>query len=137
MNPLAIGGIIETVGKVIDDLHTSDRERLELALEAQKIDAQLAIQQSVVNAEEAKHSSIFVAGWRPAVGWVGALGLAYQFILYPFLIWAWALMQASDIVPKDLSAPPLLDVEALMVLLSGILGLGIVRGVEKIKGVAR
>lgn len=137
MNPLAIGGIIETVGKIADDLITTDKERLELALEAQKIDAQLAIQQSVVNAEEAKHSSIFVAGWRPAVGWVGALGLAYQFILYPFLIWAWALMQASDIVPKDLSAPPLLDVEALMVLLSGILGLGIVRGVEKIKGVAR
>ena len=50
------------------------------------------------------------------------VALAYQFIAYPLMLWAWAWLQAQGWVPKSMQPPPLLDVEALMVLLTGILG---------------
>lgn len=144
MNPLLVGGLVETVGRVADSLFTSDKERLDaeieakkLGIEAQKIDAGLASGQIEVNKVEAEHQNTFVAGWRPAVGWVSVAGLAYNFLVHPFLLWAWALLQARGWVPSDLTAPPPVDVEALLVLLGGILGLGVYRTAEKVKGVAR
>jgi hypothetical protein len=140
----AIGSIAETIAGIIDSVHTSDEERLQAALEAQKlgieeakISAGLLQGQMAVNVEEAKHSSVFVAGWRPAVGWVGVLGLLYQFVLYPLMIWGWAMFQAWGWVPGDMRPPPLLDVDALIVLLGAILGIGAARTVEKVKGVAQ
>ena len=143
MNPL-VAPIVETVGRIADDLFTSDEERLKaqiesdkLGLEAARIDADLIKGQQDINREEAKHSSRFVAGWRPALGWVGVAGMAYQFVLYPFMVWGWALGQAQGWIPDNLKPPPLLDIEALMVLLTGILGLATNRTFEKVKGVAR
>lgn len=139
-----IGSIVEGIGKVADDLFTSDEERLradldamKIGLDAARIDADLIKGQQEINREEAKHSSIFVAGWRPAIGWVGVVALAYQFILYPLLTWAWAWMQAQGWVPDGVKPPPLLDVEALMVLLTGILGIAGARTFEKVRGIGR
>ena len=144
MNPLLVGGLVEAVGKIADDLFTSDKERLDaqiemqrLGIEMQKIDAGLAQGQIDVNRAEAGHSSTFVAGWRPAVGWTCVAGLAYNFLAHPFLLWVWALLQAQGWVPTTLTAPPPVDVEALLVLLGGILGLGVYRTAEKVKGVNR
>lgn len=143
MNPLLVGGLVQAVGSVLDDLVTTDKERLDaqielqkLGIEAQKVDAGLAQGQLDVNRAEAAHGSVFVSGWRPAVGWTCVAGLAYNFLARPFLLWAWALFQASGWVPADLSAPPPVDVEALLVLLGGILGLGVYRTAEKVKGVS-
>ncbi len=135
MNP--IGAIAAAVGGVIDDLHTSDKERLDAEVELRKIDAGLLQGQMDVNKVEAASSSLFVAGWRPAIGWIGAVALAYQFLLYPLLVWAWALLQARGLVPGNLQPPPMLDIEALWVVLSGMLGIAGLRSVEKVKGVAR
>lgn len=139
-----IATIVGSVANLIGDVHTSDKERLDaqiemqkLGIEAQKIDAGLVQGQLEINKVEAKHQSVFVAGWRPAVGWVSVAGLAYNFLAHPFLLWAWALLQARGWVPTDLGAPPPVDVEALLVLLGGILGLGVYRTAEKVKGVAR
>ena len=77
-----------------------------------------------------------MSGWRPAVGWVGVLGLGYQFLGYPFMQWAWAFGQGIDLIPQGLSAPPDLEVEQLMTLLAGLLGFGGMRTFEKHKGVA-
>jgi hypothetical protein len=85
---------------------------------------------------KAASSNLFVSGWRPAVGWVGVLGLGYQFLGYPFMQWAWAFCQGVDLIPQGLSAPPDLDVEQLMTLLAGLLGFGGMRSFEKHKGVA-
>ena len=143
MSPL-IGGVVEAVGRVADDLFTSDEERLKaqiesdrIGLEAAKVDADLIKGQQEINKVEAAHASIFVAGWRPAIGWVGVVALAYQFILYPLLTWAWAYLQAQGWIPTTVTAPPLLDVEALMVLLTGILGIAGARTFEKVRGVDR
>lgn len=75
-----------------------------------------------INKQEAAHPSVFVAGWRPAVGWVGVLGLFWTFLLSPFL----------DIFVDQM---PVIDTDNLMTLVLGMLGLGGMRSFEKIKGV--
>lgn len=145
MTPLlALGGIVQAVGQVADNLTTSDKERLDaeielrkLGLEERKVEAGLVQGQLEINREEAKSSSLFVAGWRPAIGWIGAAAMAYQFLAYPLLIWVWALLQARGVVPADLQSPPMLDSDALWVVLSGMLGIAGLRTAEKVKGVAR
>jgi hypothetical protein len=146
------GGIVESIGKVADDLITSDEERLEkenerlktdlnykvemkkLDIEDKRLDNQLMVGQMEINKEEAKHPSIFVAGWRPAIGWIGAIALGYQFVLYPFLIWLWTFLQAIGTIPVEASYPPVLDVGALWTIVSGMLGIGVMRSVDKAKG---
>ena len=135
MNP--IGAIVAAAGGVIDNLHTSDKERLDAEIQSRHIEAELRTGQAEVNKAEAGHSNLFVAGWRPAIGWVGATAMAYQFLLYPLLVWIWHLLQAAGWVPEDLKPPPMLDTEALWVILSGMLGIAGMRSVEKVKGVAR
>ena len=140
MNPL-VAPIVETVGRIADDLFTSDEERMKaqleadkIGLEAAKVDADLIKGQQEINKVEAAHASIFVAGWRPAIGWVGVVALAYQYIAYPLLTWAWAYLQAAKYI-GDYKPPPLLEAEALWVLLTGILGIAGARTFEKVKGV--
>ena len=137
MNPLAIGAIIDSVGKVASDLITTDKERLELELEARRISQATDLAQVEVNKAEAQNQNLFVSGWRPAIGWVGAAAMAYQFLLYPLLVWAWVWLQAEQVVPKEVSPPPMLDTEALWVILSGMLGIAGMRSFEKARGVAR
>ena len=143
MDLLGIGSIIEGVGKVAGDLITTDKERLQMALEDRKLNLEQAridqatdLAQVDVNKIEAENPNLFVSGWRPAVGWVGVLGLAYQFLGYPLMQWVWAFGQGVDLIPKGLAPPPDLQTDQLMVLLSGLLGFGGMRSFEKSKGVA-
>lgn len=137
MNFLGIGTVIESVGKVAGDLITTDKERMQLELEGRKLDQAIDLAQIGVNNTEAQHASVFVAGWRPAIGWVGAAAMAYQFLLYPLLTWLWALAQANGHLPAGMQPPPMLDADALWVILSGILGIAGMRSFEKSRGVAR
>lgn len=136
MNLFGIGTVIDSVGKIAGDLITTDKERLELELRAKELDQALDIAQIDVNKAEATHSSIFVAGWRPAIGWIGAAAMAYQFLLYPMLLWGWTWMQGLGWIPTGLQPPPVLDADQLWVILSGILGIAGMRSFEKTKGVA-
>ena len=129
------GDIVKNVGEAADSLFTSDEERLKAGLDELKVYAGLDKGQMEVNAVEAKHSSIFVAGWRPAIGWIGAAAMVYQFILYPMLIWIWALLQAKGIVAADLTPPPMLDSGALFSIITGMLGIGAMRSHDKKHGV--
>lgn len=91
--------------------------------------AQLAavdLKQMEVNAEEAKSASLFVAGWRPAIGWCCAAALAYQYLLVPLGTWIAAWNGIS------MPPPPSLDA-GLWELMLGMLGLGALRTVEKIR----
>ncbi|GAB1258559.1 3TM-type holin [Aurantivibrio plasticivorans] len=146
LNLLGIGDIVKGVGGLADDLFTSDEERLKIALQEQEINASLAKSQMAVNQEEARHGSIFVAGWRPFIGWVGGIALAYQFVLYPLLVWIWALGQSRGWIPchiADVEAassaactflpPPVLDAGPLFALITGMLGIGGMRSFDKLK----
>lgn len=136
MNLFGIGTVIDSVGKIASDLITTDKERLELELRAKELDQAIDLAQIQVNQTEAQHNSIFVAGWRPAIGWIGAAAMAYQFLLYPLMLWGWTWMQGANWIPKELPPPKPLDADQLWVILSGILGIAGMRSFEKTKGVA-
>jgi hypothetical protein len=99
--------------------------------------AAIAVQQAQidVNEVEAASSSLFVAGWRPAIGWVCGFSLAWQFILAPLLTWAIALYSAET--GHQIPPLPVLDGDQLYPILMGMLGLGGMRTFEKLKGVDR
>lgn len=131
MNPLAIVEIgARLLDKIIPDKDARDRAQAELIRAAQDQDFQKAMGQLEVNKMEAQHSSLFVAGWRPAMGWICVVGLCYNFLLYPMLTWLVVVTSA------ELTPPPLLS-ENLMELVLGMLGLGALRSFEKWKGVSR
>jgi hypothetical protein len=87
--------------------------------------------QLAINQKEAEHGSIFVAGWRPFIGWVCGFGVAWQFVLSPIGTWI-VVISGVDIPPI-----PVLDTGPLMTLMLGMLGLGGLRTYEKRLGVAR
>lgn len=131
MSPLAlieIGGRL--LDKIIPDKDAREKAQAELLRAAQDQDFQKAIAQIEVNKMEAQHTSLFVAGWRPAIGWICVIGLGYNFLLYPMMTWLVAVLGA------EFTPPPLLS-ENLMELVMGMLGLGALRSFEKWKGVAR
>ncbi|MGA1554110.1 MAG: 3TM-type holin, partial [Burkholderiaceae bacterium] len=87
-------------------------------------------QQNAVNVEEAKSTNLFVAGWRPAIGWVCAIALFYTYILTPFATWGFAI--------AEVEVPPMPKLDNnLWELMFGMLGMGGLRTLEKMKGVAR
>ena len=93
-------------------------------IKGKEIDPQQLIElQAEINKMEAQHRTIFVAGWRPFIGWVCGVALAYNFVLRDMLVW---YMGAE-------TAPPALQMEHLMTVLIGMLGLGGMRTFEKFK----
>lgn len=133
---LVIPAITQVLDKIIPDPQAAADAKLKALELAQKgdlaaLDAELrlALGQIEVNRAEAT-TDMFRGGWRPAVGWVCVVGLGYQFILQPVLPWLVALFGAQ--------VPPLpaIDNESLMVLLTGMLGLGGLRTFERVKGKA-
>jgi hypothetical protein len=140
MNLFGIGKVVDNVGKIADDLITTDEERLKISLQEREIDASLVKGQLAINEAEAKHSSVFVAGWRPFIGWIGGLALAYQFLLYPLLVWVVAFMEASGAFPCEpnalkcgFTAPPVFEAEILFTIITGMLGIGGMRSYDKMK----
>ena len=114
--------------KIIPDKDARAKAQEELLKTANDQEFQLALAQIEVNKEEAKSESLFKSGWRPAIGWTCTLGLIYNFVLYPFLLWLVAVT-GSSIVP-----PPLVS-DILMELVFALLGLGGLRTYEKVKGI--
>jgi hypothetical protein len=110
--------------KVIPDADTKQRIAHEIATQVHTI-AQAQIE---VNKTEAKHKDLFVAGWRPAVGWVTCLGMAGNFLVIPMANFTLALSGSAITVP-------LIDLSTMMPVLMGMLGLGGLRTYEKTKGV--
>ena len=82
------------------------------------------------NKAEAGHQSVFVAGWRPFIGWVCGFALAFQYLVRPFWMWAAALWWPASPVPPTLDG-------MLWELIMGMLGIGGLRTLEKVKGVNR
>ncbi|WP_445356849.1 3TM-type holin [Microbulbifer sp. ANSA002] len=98
------------------------------------IQIQLLLGQLEVNKAEAQHKSIFVAGWRPWIGWVGGLAFAYQFVLYPLLCWVWALYSAKGSILTGVTPPLVLETGALFSMIAAMLGMGAMRSYDKTHG---
>jgi len=116
-------GVLDGVGGVADKLIRDFKLPPEaaLAFEQAKLQAQTEI-----NKAEATNASLFVAGWRPYVGWICGSGLAYQFLLQPLLSWASSIWH--------IPSPPPLDIQTLTTVLFGMLGLGAMHSYDKKQG---
>ncbi len=127
-----ITGVKDLISEVVVDKDKRDQVNLELAKLQDQAQARLdnaLIAQIDVNKVEASSGSLFVAGWRPAVGWVGAFGLAYNAIIEPFASWIARVFGYPGNFPAT-------NNELLLYILGGMLGLGGLRSFEKVKGVA-
>ena len=127
-----LGGILD---KVIPDPSAATDAKIRMLELAQRgelaqmdNDRALKLGQIDVNKADAASGDAFQRRWRPAAGWVCVAGLAYNFLAQPLLSWISTL--------NGWPVPPILDVDQLLVLLSGLLGLGGFRTVERVKGKA-
>ena len=125
-----IGPVTGLLDKFIEDKDKKNAIAFELSTMAERHAQELAKAQLEVNKTEAAHKSLFVSGWRPAVGWVAVLGMASNFLVIPVANFVLALANSTIIVP-------ILDLSEMMPVLLGMLGLGAMRTAEKVKGVQR
>lgn len=129
-----VGTLVGPVTKLLDQFIVDKDKKIALAHEistmAEKQMHEAAIAQVEVNKQEAQHKSVFVSGWRPSVGWICSAAMGYHFIVQPVVVFGVVL--SGHTVP-DL---PVFDMNSLMTILLGMLGLGGLRTYEKSKGVA-
>ena len=125
-----IGAAAQKLIDLIPDPNARAKAAEEYQREVLAIAAKAEADQRDINKAEATHQSVFVSGWRPAIGWVCALALAFQYLVRPLFVWATSIWWPH--------IPPLpgLD-ESLWQLMFGMLGMGSLRTFEKTKGMAR
>ena len=121
-----IGPVTGLLDKFIEDKDQKNKLAHEIATMADKHSHEIAKAQIDVNKEEAKSRSWWIAGWRPACGWICTLAMGYHFIIQPFLIFFLALLGMKMDLPS-------FDMDTLMTVLLGMLGLGGLRSFEKHK----
>jgi hypothetical protein len=128
----ALGTLID---RLIPDRAAAEKAKAEMELQLVQAANAAAMAQVEVNKIEAGHSSVFVAGWRPAIGWVCAGAMALYYIPMALVgtgLWAWACIQAGAIVPR-----PEMGIVEIIGLVTSLLGMGTLRTTEKLNGVAR
>ena len=121
------------VNKFVDRIpNGNERARAKEAMEKELVDAanSVMLAQTEINAAEAQHKSIFVAGWRPFIGWVCGVGIAWSMVVQPVAQWAM-------IAWGDGTELPTIDTSYLMELVTAMLGMSGLRTFEKMRGVAR
>lgn len=135
MNPLLLAPLLEVGKTIIDRLVPDKEENRRAEAEVLKMFAEgelkTVMAQLEINAREATHPSIWVAGWRPFFGWVGGSAFAYSTIVQPLLTWVghnvWMWQQPAPAIESDL----------LWVVITGMLGIGGMRTYEKHKKVTK
>lgn len=125
-----IGPISSLLEKAIPDSDLRRKLTHEIATMAEKNAHEQIKAQLEINKTEAQHNSLFVSGWRPAVGWTCCLGMAANFLIIPMTNFTLALASSNISIP-------LIDLETMLPVLLGMLGLGGMRSFEKSKGVSR
>jgi hypothetical protein len=129
--PSLLPMVSEVLDRVIPDKAAADKAKLEM--ESKLLEAATAqnLAQANTNIEEAKHRSVWVAGWRPAIGWVCAAGLAWNFLGYQLAAWVLAVAGRHDVVLPPLAGDNLLELTFAMLGMAGL------RTYEKFKGVSK
>ena len=138
MNPLLVSPLMDLAKSLIakvwpDPVQQVEAQQRLLELqqrgELAEMDAQLKVQlaQLDINKLDAQ-GNWFQRGWRPYIGWTGGIGLSYQFLMYPLLVWL-----STNV---GWTPPPKIDTDLLYGLIAQLLGLGALRTFEKFKGKA-
>ncbi len=125
-----MGSVDKVLDRIIPDKNARKEAREQFEAEMLRGLNSVSEGQLEINKVEAAHKSIFVAGWRPFIGWVCGAGIAWSFLVQPLLAWGLALWKPEVTLPA-------LQTEGLYQLVMAMLGMGSLRTFEKIKGVSR
>jgi hypothetical protein len=126
-----LGPATQLLDKFVEDKDKKNELAHEIATMAERHAQELAKGQLDINKEEAKHRSIFVSGWRPSVGWVCSIAMAYHFVVQPLIVFG------VTVAGVEIPELPKFDMNSLMTVLMGMLGLGGLRTFEKTKGLTK
>jgi hypothetical protein len=122
-----VGPISELLDKAIPDRDLKEKLAHDIATMAERHTHEQVQAQLEINKTEAAHKNLFVAGWRPACGWVCVLGMAGNFLVIPLANMTLELLETGVVVP-------MIDLATMLPVLMGMLGLGGLRTLEKVKG---
>lgn len=128
-----VKGALEGAGTLAKDMRSaitgevSPEKKAELAIKAQELENQIITAQTEINKAEAKSGKMFVAGWRPFIGWTCGLALAFNYVIKPLVEWGFTVAGKPIILPA-------VDMNQLYPLVIALLGLGTMRTVEKAAG---
>jgi roadblock/LC7 domain-containing protein len=132
--PAIVTALLPALGTLVDrlipDKAAAEKAKAEMELQLVQAANAAAMAQIDVNKIEAGHSSVFVAGWRPSIGWVCAAGLAWAFVVAPVASWALLVLGIKAELPA-------IQFDHLFELVLAMLGIGGLRTFEKMRGVAR
>ena len=126
-----IGPVAGLLDKFVEDKDQKAQLAHDIATMAERHMHEANMGQIEINKAEALHRSMFVAGWRPFLGWGLSFAMIWHFVLAPVTIFGFAY---AGVPAPEL---PVFDMESLMTVLLGMLGLGGLRTVEKVKGITR
>lgn len=133
MNPLILGSVLEIgkdlIGRFFPNKEEAARAEAEFLRMAAEGELKQIIGQLEINAREAQHASVWVAGWRPFFGWIGGAAFAYAVIGHNALSWVATI--------NGWPMPPMMDHDLLWTVVTGMLGIGGLRTFEKTKGVTK
>ena len=136
LNKLLGGGLVDSVGKIVDELHTSEEEKAQAKIKLKELDNALNIAQTDINLADAKSTATGIGGimqrsWRPLIGMSCALAIFWEFVLKQFIVFFLAVFEIETL---DL---PSLDMSVLMPLVMSLLGMATLRTYEKQKGISK
>lgn len=126
-----VGPITGLLDKFIEDKDQKNMLAHEIATMSERHAQEIVLAQIEVNKAEAASGSSFKGGWRPFIGWTCATAFAYHFVVQPFLVFAFTVYGI------ELKGLPAFDMESLMTVMLGMLGLGGLRTFEKHKGITK
>ena len=123
--------ISTVIDRVIPDKNGANKAKQAIEAELIANATQLNLAQAETNKIEATHRTVWVAGWRPFIGWVCGVAMAWHFVGVPLIMFlaAWS----GTVIPEL----PVFDMSSLMTVLMGLLGLGSMRTFEKMKGLTK
>ena len=130
------GSLVETVGKVIDSVHTSEEEKGQIRIKLQELENEINSKQMEVNLADAKSTATDISGilqrsWRPLIGFSAALGIFFEYVLKPFIVFFLGLFQI------EVGELPQMNMEQLMPLVMALLGMAGLRTFEKSKNITK
>ena len=136
INKLLGGGLVDSVGKIVDELHTSEEEKAQAKIKLKELDNQLNKAQTDINLADANSPATGLGGllqriWRPLIGFSCALAIFWEFVLKQFIVFFLAVFKIET-MPL-----PSLDMGVLMPLVMSLLGMATLRTYEKQKGISK
>ena len=130
------GGLVDSVGKIVDELHTSDEEKAQAKIKLKELDNALNKAQTDINLADAKSTATGIGGimqraWRPLIGMSCALAIFWEFVLKQFIVFFLAVFEVETLYLTSL------DMSVLMPLFMSLFGMAVLRTYEKQKGISK